>query len=97
MYLHVNLLGLLQPQGNHGHEHLLLGLHLVELHAAVELCQLLLQQLQVGVEVAQLYRHRLFHLLVGGGPVIMEVALKSLSTNFDNIRKQNYISFHVLF
>lgn len=40
---------------------------LVDIHAAVELLQLLLQQLQVGVDVAQLQGNRLLHLVVTGG------------------------------
>ena len=41
---------------------------LVELHGAVELRELLLEQLQVGVDEAQLQRHRLLQLLVGRRP-----------------------------
>ena len=41
---------------------------LVELYGAVELCELLLEQLQVGVDEAQLQRHCLLQLLVGRGP-----------------------------
>ena len=43
--------------------------YLVDLHRAVELCQLLLQQLQVGVDEPQLEGHRLLGLGVGGGAV----------------------------
>ena len=41
---------------------------LVELHGAVELRELLLEQLQVGVDEAQLQRHGLLQLLVGRRP-----------------------------
>ena len=41
---------------------------LVELHGAVELRELLLEQLQVGVDEAQLQRHSLLQLLVGRRP-----------------------------
>ena len=43
--------------------------YLVDLDRAVELCQLLLQQLQVGVDEPQLEGHRLLGLGVGGGAV----------------------------
>ena len=44
--------------------HLRVVLHLIELNGAVELRELLLQQLQVRVHEAQLQRDRLLHLLV---------------------------------
>ena len=82
---HLQLLRLLQAQGDHRHHRLLAGLlqcaveivlysnalcsvHLVKLYTAVELGQLLLQQLQVGVDEAELEGHGLLHLLVCGGP-----------------------------
>lgn len=46
----------------------LLPVSLVDLHVAVEFLQLLLQQLQVGVDKAELQSHRLLHLVVGRGP-----------------------------
>ena len=60
----LNLLGLLQPERYHWYVDLGVVLHLIELNGAVELCELLLQQLQVRVHEAQLQRDRLLHLLV---------------------------------
>ena len=64
----LNLLGLLQPERYHWYVDLGVVLHLIELNGAVELRQLLLQQLQVGVDKTQLQRHRLLHLLICGSP-----------------------------
>ena len=76
------------------HCHLRIVLHLIELNGAVELCELLLQQLQVGVHEAQLQRHRLLHLLVCRSPAnfnstkifsVAVIPLSGLSTNLINI------------
>ena len=48
--------------------HLCLILHLIKLYTAVQLGQLFLQQLQVGVDEAELEGDSLLHLLVCGGP-----------------------------
>ena len=70
------------------HCHLRIVLHLIELNGAVELCELLLQQLQVGVHEAQLQRHRLLHLLVCRSPAISNssfIPLSRVRTNLINI------------
>lgn len=46
----------------------ILPVSLVDLHVAVEFLQLLLQQLQVGVNKAELQSNRLLHLVISGGP-----------------------------
>ena len=96
---HLQLLRLLEAEGDHRHHRLLAGLlqcvveivlysntlcsvHLVNLYTAVELGQLLLQQLQVGVDEAELEGHGVLRLLVGGSPatgeIVGEICFKSV-------------------
>ena len=73
------------------HCHLRIVLHLIELNGAVELCELLLQQLQVGVHEAQLQRHRLLHLLVCRSPANFDSSFIPLSKAAGQSHQHNYL------
>ena len=60
-------------------DHSCLPVCLVDLHVAVELLQLLFEQLQVGVDEAELQSDRLLHLVVGSCPADSYTHILTLS------------------
>lgn len=97
-----DFLRLFQAERYHGYvvaEAALVAERVVQLHRAVELGQLFLEQLQVGIDEAQLERHRFSQLFIARRPAQTTITLAytthTFNINTNNSNKHNSNQKHL--